>query len=88
MKIKNFVKCILLSTVLSSGIGNIDVVRNDMTASLWEDINMPELSYFAGFGFAAPTDKGLWTKAKQNAMSGKQVLLEQVLKVVHTPLIC
>eukprot|EP00596_Hydrurales_sp_CCMP1899_P005362 CAMPEP_0119037736 /NCGR_PEP_ID=MMETSP1177-20130426/6215_1 /TAXON_ID=2985 /ORGANISM="Ochromonas sp, Strain CCMP1899" /LENGTH=422 /DNA_ID=CAMNT_0006999363 /DNA_START=312 /DNA_END=1577 /DNA_ORIENTATION=- len=47
---------------------------------------MPEISYFAGFGFAAPTDEGIWAKAKQDAMSGKQVLLEQVLKVVRTPL--
>lgn len=75
-------KCILLSTLLSLGIGDIDVISEDMKASLWNDVQMPEISYFAGMGFAAKYDEVIWAKAKQNAISGKQVLLEQVLKVV------
>lgn len=86
MKIKDCVRCLLVSTILYLGIG-IDVEINHMSnASLWEDIEMPKISYFEGFGFDAPKNKKVWTKAKQNAISGRQVLLEQVLKVIRTPM--
>jgi len=35
--------------------------------------------------FPAPTDAALWEVAKKEAMSGKQVLLEQVLRTIHSP---
>jgi hypothetical protein len=51
----------------------------------WKNITMPTVSYFASMGFPAPSDAAVWERAKLNAMSGKQVLLEQVLNTIHSP---
>ena len=32
---------------------------------------------FPGFGLEAPTDEAMWTRARNNAISGEQILLKQ-----------
>lgn len=54
-------------------------------ATHWANVTMPAMSYWAHMRFPAPTDAALWEVAKKEAMSGKQVLLEQVLRTIHSP---
>jgi len=62
----------------------IGSVEHDATAlQYWEDVPMPMKSYFAGF--EAPDDEVKWRKAVLQAQSGKQVLLEAVLKIIKCP---
>ena len=51
----------------------------------WETIPMPTESYWAAHGFPAPTDAAVWEAAKVDAMTGKQVLLDHVLRTIHSP---
>ena len=53
--------------------------------SIWNTITIPKISYFANMGFPTPTDVTIWGKAQINAMSGKPVLLEQVMKTIRSP---
>ena len=49
----------------------------------WMEVPMPEKSYFAGF---QPPDNALkWRKAQLDAMSGRNILLDEVLKVIKCP---
>ena len=53
--------------------------------SHWMNIEMPTVSYWDTMGFPAPTDSVVWETAKKNAMTGKQVLLTEVLNTIHSP---
>ena len=49
----------------------------------WALIGMPRLSYFAGFD--APNDAARWSRAVEQAQSGKQILLQKVLTTIRCP---
>lgn len=49
----------------------------------FDHIGMPTRSYFSGFD--APDDAARWERALQDAKSGKQVLLRQVLETIRCP---
>ena len=53
--------------------------------SHWANIEMPKVSYWDTMGFPAPTDAVVWEQAKKHAMSGKQILLTEVLNTIHSP---
>ena len=56
------------------------------TPKYWDGIAMPKVSYFASMGFPSPNDTVLWKKAIANAKNGKQILLQQVLRVLRKPI--
>ena len=41
------------------------------------DLILSHYVVFPGFGLEAPTDEAMWTRARNNAISGKQILLKQ-----------
>ena len=50
---------------------------------LWENINPPLQSYFAGFD--PPSDGRKWHQALNQASLGQQILLANVLEAVRSP---
>jgi hypothetical protein len=59
--------------------------KDQSTRNLWSSTTMPKVSYFASMGFPAPSDEKIWRRALYNAIEGRPVLLEQVLKVIRSP---
>jgi len=50
---------------------------------VWHNIEMPLQSHFAGF--EPPSDEARWSKARQLAAAGRQVLLSRLLRTIHSP---
>ena len=61
--------------------------KNSFHHNYWQygfcycDISSHCIPFLLGFGFKAPSDAAEWARAKQNAMSGKQILLQQGTKI-------
>ena len=71
--------------VIQEGVTSVpnQVINKEYADSaLWDSIKMPEKSYFSAMGFPAPSDSVKWETAKADARSGKQVLLEQVHRII------
>ena len=64
---------------------NLEQRQRYSNESDWLSIAMPTVSYWDTMGFPAPTDSVVWEMAKKQAMTGKQILLTEVLNTIHSP---